>query len=374
MIASNGKHWAQKSALLALARAQIDAGSPSMALGRAEEAETLAARYDNDRQGREASQVMAAAYAALGDAGMQDTWTRRAEQYRERIEREIAPLATTTGTPVAATSPEKASGPARSVAPTRSVAEKPAPDASPAWWLLVPLGALLLWGWLRSSRKADALHEHAERLARHQKHLRHAHQTLQQQADHLRQTATQDALTGVLTRQAFAHAATELLEHAQHYGKPVALILFDLDHFKAINDTHGHLKGDAALKQVVGVVRENLDSEDLFGRFGGDEFLVASIDRDADAARALAEAIRHAVRERAQAGDPALSALSLSLGVALAGTAQGHDLSSLFARADVALYEAKRAGRDRVMLDDPTRTMPDNSHFPMRSLSAAPDA
>ena len=237
----------------------------------------------------------------------------------------------------------------------------------PGWlWLVLAASAALFFAWRRSHQRATALGEQAARLDRHQRHLRNAHQELQRQAEHLRETATQDALTGALTRTAFAHGLEQMLQHAERFGQPAALFVFDLDHFKQINDAHGHLAGDAALKLVVGVAREKLDSADLLGRFGGDEFLVGVIRDRVEDIPALAESLRAALRERV-ASDVMLAPLSLSLGIAIV---DGGDYASdtLFARADTALYAAKRGGRDRCVVADDRPFVP-TADAPMRSLA-----
>jgi diguanylate cyclase (GGDEF)-like protein len=260
-----------------------------------------------------------------------------------------------------------AATPVGSAFPTAAIASPARDDGAPAWpWVLGVAMLALLWAWHRSHRRALRLGDEAERLARHQRHLRHAHQELQSQAEHLRATATQDALTGALTRTAFAHGLDQMLQHAQRFGQPAALFVFDIDHFKQINDAHGHLAGDAALKLVVGVAREKLDSADLLGRFGGDEFLVAAIRDRAEDFPALAESLRAALRERV-AADPMLSPMSLSLGIACV---DGGDYApdALFARADTALYAAKRGGRDCCVLADALPAEP-TADTPLRTLA-----
>lgn len=229
----------------------------------------------------------------------------------------------------------------------------------PRWlWLLAATCLLLLAGWRAASRKARALSDETERLARHQRQLQSAHSQLKSQSEHLRHLAINDPLTGTLNRQAFAGDLKQVLEHLARFRRPLNLMLFDLDHFKAINDGLGHLAGDKALKLVVGIVRQHLASEDLFGRFGGDEFLIACADRSLEDTAALAENIRHAVVREAAASDPPLTGLSLSIGIAQANPDTSYLPDVLFHRADTALYAAKKAGRNRVVLADESLAPP----------------
>ena len=221
----------------------------------------------------------------------------------------------------------------------------------PTWALLTLLVVLVIGGWLW--RRSRRLAQETARLARQHRALQSIHHRLRNESEQLRQQATNDPLTGALNRQAFAGGLREMLEHLSHYAKPVHLIVLDLDHFKAINDRLGHLAGDRALKLVTGVVHEHLDSADLFGRFGGDEFLIASADHDAASAHALAEAIRVAVEAEALRQTPSLEGLTLSMGLAQADPDSGYSADALFARADAALYEAKRQGRNRVVVANP---------------------
>lgn len=235
------------------------------------------------------------------------------------------------------------------------------------WWLALVL-LVMAGAWWRSHSRAARLSAESDALERRQRHLQTAHRELREKADQLQHTAVQDGLTGTMTRSAFASEFDTVLAHAAHFGKPVALLMFDLDHFKQINDTHGHAAGDTALKLVVGIVREKLTSSDLFGRFGGDEFMIGCAGSDGPQALQLAEEIRaslvrHVSERRAQPAD-----LSLSIGAAVADPDSGYDVDRLFQRADTALYAAKRAGRNRAVLAD--RTMPDiDSTLAPRSLA-----
>jgi diguanylate cyclase (GGDEF)-like protein len=355
------------AALMALATEHSHRSRDDLALPLLEEANALANRSADDRLGREAALAAADIYHRRGDRALEQTWREQADRYRDRIASGVAPPPAPA--PVASAPSSESAAPIAE--PTViTVVESPPPRRWP--WLLLPLAALLLWAWRRSANKAERLHEEAERLARHQRQLRSANSALQEQAAQLRQAAVQDTLTGALTRAAFARQLEEALLHAAHYGKPVALMVFDLDHFKQINDSHGHLAGDAALKFVAGIVRENLRSEDLFGRFGGDEFLIGCADLDRDQALALAESIRHAAHQRARTEDPRLAALSLSLGIAHADPGAGYSLELLFSRADAALYAAKRGGRNRSVLEAPGTPAPPRDQHAPRSLAQTP--
>lgn len=371
---ASGDPAATGAALLLRGRELADAGRGDDALSLFDEATRIANARGDDRLGREAAMAAAELWAARGDRGMERTWRDQADQYLARMAAAMAPPAPATAAAAAAAAAaadQAAPAPSPAVAPLPVVPPPPPAASGSRWlWLLLPLALAAVWAWLRGLRRAEALESEAARLERHRRQLRQANSSLAEQAERLRQAAVTDALTGAMTRTAFARRLDEVLAHAAHYRKPVALMVFDCDHFKAINDGHGHLTGDAALRFVAGVVREHLGSDDLFGRFGGDEFLIACADHDADAALALAEAIRRAVVARAASENPAFAGLSLSLGIAFADAGRGWGAEGLFHDANAALYAAKRAGRDRsVVADASTPEPPGEAHLP-RSLTA----
>lgn len=222
----------------------------------------------------------------------------------------------------------------------------------PLTWLLLPILAVVLFAWWITLRRSRALAEQTVHLSRQQRVLESAHRHLKEKSQQLRQLSTQDPLTGALNRLAFGTEMRERLDHLARYNQPLNLILFDLDHFKVINDRQGHTAGDRALLLVAGIVREHLVSDDLFGRFGGDEFMIACTGQALSTTTSLAESIRIAVEERAPGNDPPLPGLSLSIGVAQASVENGYDANALFERADAALYEAKQRGRNNVVVAD----------------------
>lgn len=157
-----------------------------------------------------------------------------------------------------------------------------------------------------------------------------------------RSTAVVDPLTGLLNRVALQTRATELALHARAAGERVALIVADVDHFKAVNDRHGHVVGDAVLAEVARRLRTEVGARAAVYRFGGEEFVVLLSGATRASALALAERLREAV----SASDIDGVAVTASLGVAAA--AGSFTFEGLFARADAALYAAKAAGRDQV--------------------------
>ena len=160
--------------------------------------------------------------------------------------------------------------------------------------------------------------------------------------DALRHQAQTDALTGLTNRRHFLYLAQTAVEQAQTHEEPLSLLMLDLDHFKDINDTHGHQTGDNVLRAVGRCLGMVLRSQDTVGRLGGEEFGVLLPGLDAKAAVGVAHRLRRAVAGLRPEGLP----VTVSLGVAT-GT---DDVDALLGRADECLYAAKRAGRNRVSL------------------------
>lgn len=158
-----------------------------------------------------------------------------------------------------------------------------------------------------------------------------------------RNEAVVDALTGLLNRNALAGRTAELAEQARINLQTVALLVGDLDHFKAINDGHGHSVGDAVLAGVATRLREQLRAFDLAYRLGGEEFLVVLPGASVADAEEIAEKLRAAIAGRPVAG----LMVTMSFGVAVS-EAGVFDYQAVFTAADLALYEAKHHGRDRV--------------------------
>lgn len=157
--------------------------------------------------------------------------------------------------------------------------------------------------------------------------------------------ATHDDLTGVFNRRAVLAWIEQAHQRWKLEGQRYALLLLDLDHFKLINDKHGHLSGDRALVSVAATLRQGLGSSGRLGRYGGEEFVVLLPATDADAAWLLAERLRHLVESMVPAaGTPGCT---VTIGLAAVQDAD-ESVEALIGRADLALYQAKAAGRNRV--------------------------
>jgi two-component system chemotaxis response regulator CheY len=189
----------------------------------------------------------------------------------------------------------------------------------------------------------------AKRILDLEAQLREVNSRLTYQASH-------DRLTELFNRPAIMEYAETQLARAQRHGHPLSLALFDLDHFKAINDSHGHLVGDAALCHVATSIASQVRPYDWVGRWGGEEFLVVLPDAGTDEALLVAERIRAGVAAAPMAlatGEQVK--LTISAGVACASGRGTITLDILFHEADAALYAAKAAGRNRVARGGPER-------------------
>lgn len=160
----------------------------------------------------------------------------------------------------------------------------------------------------------------------------------------MQQQAATDGLTGLPNRRSLDALMDAQLAMAQREGRPFSVLMLDLDHFKAVNDTHGHAVGDAALRGFAQRIQGQLRRSDVCARYGGEEFCVVLPGTAAALALDTGERLRLAV-----AGAPLAPGVAVTVSVGTATWRTGDDAATLIARADAALYAAKRAGRDRVM-------------------------
>lgn len=166
------------------------------------------------------------------------------------------------------------------------------------------------------------------------------------EASRARELASTDPLTGLANRRSVMDRLDHLMLEARRSSSPLVLVVFDIDHFKAVNDTYGHLEGDKVLKKVAAIAEAQAREGDVIGRVGGEEFLWVVPGATETIARVMSERLRHAIASGS--GTERVPPVTISAGIA---ELEPHDTSlTLFARADSALYDAKAKGRNRVQL------------------------
>ncbi len=173
------------------------------------------------------------------------------------------------------------------------------------------------------------------------------HITLKRQQDHLLKLAMHDQLTGLYNRHYMLETVDRKIARARRHSTPLSVMIIDLDYFKKINDTHGHIVGDQILEHVGGFLNHQCRIEDTVTRFGGEEFLILMEPCSLNQAHYKAEVIRHQISELAPSGIP----VTVSIGIAELSNNDA-DFSALLKRADDALYRAKDAGRNCTKLDE----------------------
>jgi len=173
-------------------------------------------------------------------------------------------------------------------------------------------------------------------------------ESIQQSNQRLRQLALTDELTGIANRRCFVNSAEAELNRCWRSGSQAALLIIDIDHFKKLNDEHGHPAGDAALVHIASLIRETLREYDIFGRIGGEEFAIFLGQADAELAEQIAERIRHIVESHSVEYEGRKIGMTISIGLTKAPCDTPYN--QLFEEADEALYAAKESGRNKVMV------------------------
>lgn len=230
----------------------------------------------------------------------------------------------------------------------------------------------------RAADEGQLVAVEAERIA--DPRLRSAFSNLADRVADTWSLATVDPLTGIANRQAVLARLDEELTRAERYRRQLSVIIIDLDHFKRLNDAHGHAAGDAVLRHVGQRLAANVRGVDIAGRYGGEEFLVVLPETGPDAAASLAEKLRRVVGgSEVRLPDGELVSVTLSAGVA-GGQGEVLRLDALIRDADAALYSAKALGRDQVYVfretgDDGTvRRAPISSEARSRALDVGRSA
>lgn len=169
---------------------------------------------------------------------------------------------------------------------------------------------------------------------------------VQERTTELQRLASTDALTGLFNRRKFNEELHNEIARAKRYGVQLTLIIFDIDHFKRINDHYGHQVGDSVLQSLATLVLNNIRDTDVLARWGGEEFTILISDNETIAPNTLAEKLREVIAENRFAE---VGTVTCSFGVAEYKT--GEDIKAFIKRADVNLYRAKAEGRNRVCFD-----------------------
>lgn len=185
-----------------------------------------------------------------------------------------------------------------------------------------PVYIATLWGVAQLKRHSLGVHDHAQNMS---------------------MAATEDSLTGIANRRGMLHALERVTQALYREQRPLALMLFDVDHFKSINDRFGHDMGDVVLISLTQGAKAHLRASDLLGRWGGEEFMILTLDQTAKQAMHMAERLRS---ELEQMTYPQAGTVTVSIGVT--AYIPGEDVNEFIKRADDALYQAKARGRNRV--------------------------
>jgi diguanylate cyclase (GGDEF)-like protein len=172
---------------------------------------------------------------------------------------------------------------------------------------------------------------------------------LEQSRVEIRDLAILDDLTQIFNRRYFFEQAVTELERSRRSGSPLAIVLFDVDDFKLINDSYGHLAGDRVLQEMCRICQVVVRPYDVFARFGGEEFVFLLPDTDEARARAFAERLRQLIAGQVVAYNEINMQITISVGIAVLNP-RGDTLEELIRRADSALYRAKDFGKNRLVI------------------------
>ncbi len=183
---------------------------------------------------------------------------------------------------------------------------------------------------------------------------------LEDSIEALKNLATQDELTGLLTRRAFDQKLRNEQGRAQRFGHSLSLLMLDLDHFKLVNDTHGHATGDVVLRELGQRIRQTVREFDVAGRYGGEELMILLPETGVEGARTLAERLLHAVSDRPIQIRKGLQ-IPITVSIGVASSPDHTTPEQLLARVDEAMYQAKKNGRDQIALASGSEASPSDS-------------
>lgn len=167
---------------------------------------------------------------------------------------------------------------------------------------------------------------------------------------HTKRLANTDGLTGLYNYRSFQERLDQEVERAQRYHRPLSLIMVDIDYFKAYNDTHGHLGGDSVLAAVAQALQQTSRTSDIVARYGGEEFVLVLPETDVIKAEVLGHRLREQIEKRIFPGEEQLPGKTLTISVGVTSYLPPDTKEALIQKADMALYQAKREGRNRVVI------------------------
>ena len=179
-------------------------------------------------------------------------------------------------------------------------------------------------------------------------HIKHLQDLLKAQRGMMEEIATTDSLTNIANLRSFRSSLEEEFNRSLRYGDPMSVLMADLDRFKDVNDTYGHPRGDAVLKEAAEVMLDVMRKVDLVARYGGEEFVVIMPHTDLDGAARATERVRSAIESRHFEGLPAAGNITVSIGVTTMVEGTETNVDRIMQMADEALYKAKQNGRNRV--------------------------
>ena len=167
------------------------------------------------------------------------------------------------------------------------------------------------------------------------------------------QSALRDRLTKAFNKKYFTDRLESELTFSLRHGSPLVLVMFDIDHFKKVNDTHGHQAGDLVLSEISTLLTAALRAEDVFARYGGGEFAVICRGTDVAQAQVVGERLRTAVKKHRFVHEGTSIPVTISIGIAALPDPAVKDATDLVSRADKALHQSKHGGRNRVTIHRP---------------------
>jgi diguanylate cyclase (GGDEF)-like protein len=173
---------------------------------------------------------------------------------------------------------------------------------------------------------------------------------LEKTKDQLNYLATVDPLTNTFNRRHFLELSERRIKRVQTSNGHASFLLFDIDHFKKVNDEYGHIIGDQVLQGMAQICMNNLRTDDILGRFGGEEFVILLPETKLEDARNIAERLRRLIAETPIETDIGPIRTTISIGIAIKEKTAAISIDQLLSRADRAMYRAKQAGRNRVSI------------------------